>query len=69
MPPKKRKSAKRAKVTFYLERPLYRLFRLAAVKRGHTMTWYLTGCVNEVVKGERGRARRRRSAKKNLASV
>lgn len=59
MPPKKRKHVKRSKITFYLDAALYRKFRLVAVKRGHTMTWYLTGCINEVVRGERGRVRHR----------
>ena len=39
---------------FRLDPVLYRKFRRVAKERGHPMTWYLEGCMREVV-GEKRR--------------
>lgn len=41
-------------VAFRFNSVLYRKFRKMAKQRGHTMTWYLEGCMREVV-GEKRR--------------
>lgn len=40
-------------VTFRCEEALYNRFRAVAKERGHTMTWYLTGCMREIAEGRR----------------
>lgn len=50
---KSKAKEKQHKVTFYISRSLYRAFRVLAVVRGRTMTWYLKGSVERIVKGEK----------------
>lgn len=40
-------------VSFRFDEDLYNQFRVVAKERGHTMTWYLEGCMREVVQGRR----------------
>jgi hypothetical protein len=44
----------RLNVTFRFDSALYRQFRKVSKERGHTMTWYLEGCMREVI-GEKRR--------------
>jgi hypothetical protein len=44
----------RVNVAFRFDSVLYNRFRKVAKERGHTMTWYLEGCMREVV-GEKRR--------------
>lgn len=50
----------KTKVSFLFETDLYAEFRTVAKERGHTMTWYLEGCMREVVKGHRRKEVRRK---------
>lgn len=40
-------------VSFRFDASLYNRFRKVAKERGHTMTWYLEGCMRQVVDGKR----------------
>ncbi len=40
---------KKTLVSFRFEASLFNRFRKVAKDRGHTMTWYLEGCMREVV--------------------
>lgn len=48
-------------VSFRFEEELYNRFRAIAKERGHTMTWYLQGCMREVVEGRRRKEVRRKN--------
>ena len=37
-------------VSFRIDAGLYRRFRKVAIERGHTVTWYLEGCMREVLR-------------------
>ncbi len=51
-------------VTFKADDVLYRRFRAVAKARGHTMTWYLVGCMLEVVEGHRRKEVKKRVKKR-----
>ncbi len=53
----------KTKTAFEFDSELYAEFRRVAQERGHKMTWYLEGCMREVVKG-----RRRKEAKRKKVS-
>ncbi len=43
----------KTKTAFLFETDLLDEFRRVAKERGHTMTWYLEGCMRQVVEGRR----------------
>lgn len=54
---------KKVTVAFRFDPDLYEPFKVVAKERGHTMTWYLEGCMREVVEGRRrkeGKGRKKR---------
>lgn len=64
------------RLTIVVDEGLFAEFKAIAEERGHTMTWYLLGCIREIVQrrreeegkggeaGQAGAARRRRRARK-----
>lgn len=49
----------KTKTAFLFDTDLLNAFRAVAKERGHTMAWYLEGCMRQVVEG-----RRRKEVKK-----
>lgn len=39
----------KTRVSFLCDKQLVKQFQELAEARGHTMTWYLTGCIREIV--------------------
>ena len=64
---KKKAQSAKFKVTFWVDRALWKKFGDIADDRGHTRTWYLLGCVRETVEGQRREAKRKRT-KKTISS-